>query len=145
MNQPHTPILVLDTNVLVSALLRSRSIPASILRTLVVGDARIVYDARILIEYRDVLRRPKFGFDHTLTDAILETLVSEGVEVAATPLKSYLPDRDDEPFLEVTLSAGHDAVLVTGNVKHYPPDLRGGAIVLTPKGWLESWQQRSDS
>jgi uncharacterized protein len=49
-----------------------------------------------------------------------------------------LPDPDDRPFIEVALSGRADAV-VTGNVRHFPPDL--GVVVLSPRALL----QRLDS
>ncbi|WP_156023651.1 hypothetical protein [Sulfobacillus thermosulfidooxidans] len=43
-------ILVIDTNVVVSALIKGDSAPAAVIRSLVVGDALLAYDARILLE-----------------------------------------------------------------------------------------------
>ena len=43
-----------------------------------------------------------------------------------------LPDSDDECFLDVALLTP-DRVLVTGNARHYPPRLRRGVTVLTPR------------
>jgi len=38
----------------------------------------VVYDARILTEYREVLARPKFGFEESLVKAILIQIEEEG-------------------------------------------------------------------
>jgi len=46
-----------------------------------------------------------------------------------------LPDPHDQPSLAVAL-ATPDRVLVTGNLKHYPPASRGGVTVLTPREGL---------
>ena len=55
-----------------------------------------------------------------------------GFQVAAAPpCPAPLPDPDDEPFLAV--AAATDSVLVTGNLKHFPADARGGVSVLTPR------------
>jgi len=54
---------VLDTNVLVSAMLRLGSVPGQVAAEAMNGDIIPVLNDEILEEYEDVLRRPKFGFD----------------------------------------------------------------------------------
>ena len=48
---------VLDTNVLVAALLSPYGAPAAVLQVVLSGSAVVCFDARILSEYREVLRR----------------------------------------------------------------------------------------
>ncbi len=133
-------LLVVDTNVMVSALMKAESVPAAVLRCVLSGDALIAYDARILLEYRDVLSRPRFGFSAVLTDQLLRYLVDIGVAVVAAPLTVSLPDPDHAKFLEVCLAAGARAQLITGNIRHFPLASRQGATVLTPREWLDRWQ-----
>jgi len=52
-----------------------------------------------------------------------------------------LPDPDDRPFLEVAREAG--AALVTGNLKHYPPESRRGVEALGPAAFLEGWARET--
>jgi putative PIN family toxin of toxin-antitoxin system len=54
------PLLVLDTNVLVSALLSPFGAPGRIWDLVLAREVRLVYDDRILVEYRRVLSREKF-------------------------------------------------------------------------------------
>jgi len=63
--------IVLDTNVLVSGLLKTHSDAGVIVRMVVGGLLKVVYDARILAEYREVLCRPKFGFEKAEIEAIV--------------------------------------------------------------------------
>lgn len=56
-------LAVLDTNVVVSGLLKPYSSAGYIVRLVAEGALQVAYDARILLEYREVLARPKFGFD----------------------------------------------------------------------------------
>ena len=135
-------LLVIDTNVLISALLKAESVPASVLRCVLSGDALIAYDARILLEYQEVLSRPRFGFSTVLTDQLLRYLVDIGLVVAAAPLTVSLPDPDDAKFLEVCLATGARATLITGNVRHFPLSSRQGVTVLTPREWLDRWQSQ---
>jgi putative PIN family toxin of toxin-antitoxin system len=55
--------VVLDTNVIVSALINANGIPARILALIINGKLKIAYDNRILFEYIDVLTREEFRFD----------------------------------------------------------------------------------
>ena len=78
------PVLVLDTNVLISGLLNPPEVPATILRMAVAGKVKLAYDARILAEYRDVVRRLRCKLDLRLTEEILDALVAEGTRVTST-------------------------------------------------------------
>ena len=78
--------VVVDSNVLVSALLSPGGKPAEVLRLLVTGALRLCFDARIVVEYEDVLSRPKFSFDRTSCQDLLSVLLGNGISVAAEPL-----------------------------------------------------------
>jgi len=111
-------IIVLDTNVLVSGLLNPHGAPGRIMSLVAAGEITLCYDARILDEYRQVLRYEKFRFDQAHAANLIDEIQSSGIPVAAKPLRCALPDRDDEKFLEVAI-AGRVEALVTGNSKHY--------------------------
>lgn len=134
-------IIVLDTNVFVSGLLRPHSNPATVLRLVATGALRVAYDERILAEYREVLARPKFPFSSDQILAFLDQIEADGVPVVALPLKASLPDPDDAPFLEVALATRAD-VLITGNTRHYPARARQGVSVLDPAAFLDRWSRR---
>jgi putative PIN family toxin of toxin-antitoxin system len=129
-------IVVLDTNVLVSGVLKPYSPAASILRMLVEGVIQPAYDLRILAEYREVLSRPKFSFDREVVKPLLDQIEEEGVLISASPSKSPLPDPADEPFLEVAVAAAA-AALVTGNRRHFPRRSYGAVKILSPSEFLE--------
>ena len=133
-------LIVLDTNVVVSALLNPLGAPAQILGLTLAGELTAAYDSRILLEYRDVLRRREFGFSRRRVADILEALEGDGLSVTPRPLSERLPDPADEPFLEVAVAAG--AELITGNLRHFPPACRAGVTVLLPRGFLESLRGR---
>lgn len=126
---------VLDTNVLVSALLNPYGAPGRIWDLVLARDVPLVYDDRILVEYEQVLKRSKFGFDPSRIDAVLGVfLFQEEVHAEPWPF-APLPDPDDVIFLEVARAAS--ATLVTGNTRHYPKALRHKVKVRTPREWLE--------
>jgi len=128
-------IIVLDTNVLVSSQLQPHGKPAAVLRLLLTGQIQLAYDSRILIEYRDVLRRPKFQFADEQIDALLDFFEKDGVPVMALPLPKPLPDPDDDPFLEVALGGNVDAI-VTGNKRHFPAASARPIKIFTPAEFL---------
>ncbi len=112
--------LVVDTNVLVSALLSPHGRPARILDWTLAGELTLLVDDRVLDEYRRVLQRTKFGFDPRDLRTLLAALASLAEHVTAVPLDLELPDPDDLPFLEIAACAQADA-LVTGNARHFRP------------------------
>lgn len=125
--------VVLDTNVLVSALLNPEGAPASVLDLVLAGELTPVVDQRIVDEYREVLSRPRFAFDAALIEEIIRA-IETGETIQAPPLQLELPDPDDAPFVEVAVAARVDA-LVTGNRRHFPPSC--GANVLSPAELLQ--------
>ncbi len=131
--------IVLNTNVLLSGLLKPYGKPAAILRLIVSGALQLAYDGRILLEYREVLLREKFHFTREQVDTFLELVEAEGFLTTASPLKVRLPDPDDAPFLEVVLASRADA-LITGDKRHYPPHASKGVAVLNPAEFLERYE-----
>lgn len=115
-------IIVLDTNVLVSGLLKGNSKPGIIVNLVASGRIRVAFDIRIINEYQLVLLRPKFGFNQREVVALLKQIESEGMVVAPAPLDLVLPDQADKPFIEVA-AAVEGSILVTGNRRHFPNDL----------------------
>jgi len=136
--------VVLDTNVLVSGLLTPFGTCGEVVRMLTSGELVLCVDARILLEYDDVLRRPKFAIDPQSVEMLMEYILSSAENHGCAPLAKPLPDKDDNPFLEVALSAGA-ACLVTGNVKHFPKDCLGEMAVLSPQQFVEKTKERRTS
>ncbi|MCX7903434.1 MAG: putative toxin-antitoxin system toxin component, PIN family [Caloramator sp.] len=121
---------VIDTNVLVSALLTSNGAPAKVLNHVILGNVVVCYDSNIMSEYREVLARPKFNFDQKLVKRIIDFIELKGISIIPQPLSVEFEDEDDKIFYEVAMSA--DANLVTGNKKHFP----NNTIVVTPQEFL---------
>ena len=127
--------IVLDTNVLVAGLLTPFGTCGEIVRMLTSGEITLCVDARILFEYREVLRRSRFGFDPGMVAILMEYVENSAETVPTVPLPKSLPDPDDDPFLEVALAAKAHC-LVTGNRKHFPVRSRAGVRVLSPREFL---------
>ena len=116
--------LVLDTNMLVSALLKAGSVPDRALGAIWTTRALVLYDARIVDEYRRVLGRPKFrAIAPPRIDDLFARLLAHGRELADVPVwEGAMSDADDRIFVEVALAGRADAI-VTGNLRDFPRDL----------------------
>jgi putative PIN family toxin of toxin-antitoxin system len=139
MPDPRPLVIVLDTNVLVSALLKRASKPGLILDLVLDGKIRLALDARVLQEYQDVCVRPKFGIRQSDATAVLAYLQVKGLRVDAAGSLLDMPqltDPGDQPFAEVAVAAQVDA-LVTGNIRHFGELERVGVSVQTPAQFLE--------
>lgn len=124
---------VIDTNVLVSALLSrfKDTSTVQLLQLLILGEITPIYNDEILEEYQAVLTRSKFGFPDTLIDETLDVIRRYGINSSRTKTTEQLPDPKDVVFYEVTLSV-EDSFLVTGNTKHFPKK----PFVVTPAEML---------
>jgi putative PIN family toxin of toxin-antitoxin system len=130
--------IVVDTNVLVSALIQVKGIPARILDLILSGQVKVVLDHRIYSEYQDVLLRPEFGFAPEAVDNLLEFFLQSGERVYTITTSITLPDVYDGKFLEVAIDGSAD-FLVTGNLKHFPARQRRGVRVVSPRECWEEW------
>ena len=113
-------LVVIDTNVLVSAFWSKNGAPAQILALIQNGRLTPCYDVRILTEYRRTLSRSKFDFSEWEINGVLTQIESDGISVVPNPLTIPFNDEDDRKFYEVAKHC--NATLITGNLKHFPKD-----------------------
>ena len=114
---------VIDTNVLLSALLSKNEDSATVRVLDAVFEGKIIplYHQDILAEYDAVLHREKFHLHEEIIRTVLDAVRQYGVEVFPQPTGAVLIDMDDLVFYEVAMEKRDDgAYLVTGNQKHYP-------------------------
>mgnify|MGYP002857887824 FL=1 len=112
--------VVIDTNILVSALWSKNGAPAQIVSKIIQGELTPCYDWRILQEYREVLNRPKFKFRPDEINSLLDWIKTSGKSVTAPSLKITFSDEADKKFYEVAKFC--NALLITGNLKHFPQE-----------------------
>jgi putative PIN family toxin of toxin-antitoxin system len=116
---------VIDTNVLVSALISPRGNEALILLAVRQGLIKPYFSAEILQEYAEVLARPKFAFRADEIEALIALVRLQGEELLdPPPLSSAAPDPADEKFLACATVAGVDFI-VTGNKRDFPTEVCG--------------------
>jgi putative PIN family toxin of toxin-antitoxin system len=127
--------IVIDTNVLISALLNPGRTPDRALSAVRGRGDVVLYDARVLAEYRDVLSREKFrAIGVARAEALIVSLITQGESVIVSePYLKAMIDEGDRIFVEVALAGRADA-LATGNARDYPTD--EGFDVLPPAALL---------
>ena len=135
---PHEPErIVADTNLLVSRLLLSQSLPAQVVRKAVEEGQLLVSDAT-LGELADVLSRAKFDPYVSLEDRqdFIRVLnrVAERIIVTA-PIKACRDPKDDK-FLEVALN-GEANLILTGDRDLLALHPFRGVDILSPREYLE--------
>ena len=114
---------VIDTNVLVSALLNINSNPGKVLLSVFNSETRPLLNAEIIAEYRDVLAREKFHFPAETVDIVMNRLAAVSMNInAAEGEFSEITDPKGRCFFAVTMTGrlSEDALLVTGNIRHFP-------------------------
>jgi uncharacterized protein len=121
---------VIDTNLVVSGLMSANGPCARILEAVMDGRVKLVYDARILAEYRDALCRPRLKLDPKHVTHFLQALGGQ-MSVVPERLVASGPDPDDLPFAEVALAVP-ERTIVTGNLADFPSEILGGIKLLTP-------------
>lgn len=125
---------VIDTNVLVSALLTHNfdAATAKVVRALLKRKFTPLYNEEILREYSDVLSRSKFNFSKHMVNTYINAIKKLGLKTLQSHSTERFPDPKDVVFYEVAMSKA-DAYLVTGNTKHFPQK----PIVVTPAEMVE--------
>ena len=126
---------VIDTNVLVSAMLKRTSVPGSIIEFAFSGVIIPVLNERIVEEYREVLMRDKFHLTKEIVDDVIQALEDQGKYIDTDNMDYELPDLKDVVFYAIVMEKRkeEDTYLVTGNIKHFPQV----PFVVTPKQMLD--------
>ena len=129
--------VVIDTNVLASALMTPTGNPAKVYKMFLTETIVLVYSEEIMFEYEDVLYRPRLRIPTEDADMVLEAIRQYGDMVIPSPSSDFMPDEDDRVFYDAASCAG--AYLITGNKRHYPEE----SFILTPAEFLENEQNSS--
>jgi putative PIN family toxin of toxin-antitoxin system len=107
--------VIIDTSVLVSALIRRQGTTGEVLRFLRDGRFTVVYSTAIMIEIIDVLGRDPFRTKYQIESEDITTLVNlmrlRGELVNPLNKVTVCPDPKDDKFLEAALAGQVDAIV----------------------------------
>jgi putative PIN family toxin of toxin-antitoxin system len=128
--------VVVDTNVIVSALMNMHGTPAKILALVFNGQIKVLYDNRIIFEYFEVLSRKEFGFSMEIINDLVAYFKCDGEFINAEYTKIKFTDETDKKFYEVYKS-GEAQYLITGNIKHFPKE----DTIVIPKNFMQVYEK----
>ena len=126
--------LVIDTNVLVSAALKSDGLQRTTLLLAITRPARLYFSETILEEYAEVLSRPELAIRRGLQLQLLQLIRNHGHLVTPSRRIDVTSDPDENIFIECADAARAD-FLITGNRKHFPTFWKNTKIV-TPREFV---------
>jgi putative PIN family toxin of toxin-antitoxin system len=135
-------LIVLDTNVLVSGLLKRNSKPEQIIDAILMRKIHLVIDERVFKEYQDVLHRPKLNIPKDRADAVLSFIAFSSVWIECTPVnfsQYEIIDEGDIPLAELAINK--NVILISGNFKHFQYLQRFNIQVLSPDEFLSKHTQ----
>ena len=111
--------LVLDTNILVSAVIKPDGLQRTVLLLAMTKPARLYVTKAILAEYQEVLARREFKIRRGLRQQLLQLIKNRTQSVNPERALRVAKDPDDNKFLECADAARAD-YLITGNQRHFP-------------------------
>lgn len=130
--------IIIDTNVLVSALRSRRGASYKLVSLLPSDRFTIAISVPLIFEYEDVLRRGKLHPEISEQDIsdFIDFLCYVGYRQDIFFLwRPFLPDPSDDLVLEVAVAAGCEAI-ITYNKRHFREIEKFGLRVLDPKEFL---------
>ncbi|MDR0863678.1 MAG: putative toxin-antitoxin system toxin component, PIN family [Candidatus Symbiothrix sp.] len=131
--------IILDTNVVVSALIQ-KNYPYYILYDYVFGNkVRICLSDELMQEYIDVLNRPKFSKYPDFLDKaqlVLTDLISRAKKYEPVLKLNIINDQSDNKLLELADISKAD-FLITGNTNDFTMSNYKNTIIITPREYWE--------
>jgi putative PIN family toxin of toxin-antitoxin system len=130
--------VVFDTNIIVSAALYEKSLPALLLSLGLEDKVRFFVSPALLNEYEAVLNRPRFKLGHREITELMGKINRKALIVTPTKrLKIIKADEPDNRVLECAIKANVDFI-ITGNKKHFPFEEFKGSKIVTPREFINS-------
>jgi putative PIN family toxin of toxin-antitoxin system len=132
--------VILDTNILVSGLLKRNSKPEKIVDAILIGKLQLIIDDRVFREYYEVLHRPKLNIPVERSNALLSFIAYSSVWIECKPIdfsQFEIIDKGDLPFAE--LAVNNKIILLTGNLKHFQFLRKFDIEVLLPDEFLSRY------
>jgi len=113
--------IVIDSNVFVPGFTNPDCVSAEILKMMLNSDFILLYDSRILDEYKYLLKYSKFYFSKDLINSLIEFIENMGEKILTKPLSIVFSVHGNKKFYEVSIYGKAD-YLITLNKNHYPDE-----------------------
>lgn len=137
--------VVLDTNVVVTALRSRRGSSATLLVQIGTGRFEHCLSVALLFEYESALKAPASGITlpHEAIDDVLDYVAATGhLQEIFFLWRPMLPDPGDDHVLEIAV-AGRCEAIVTYNRRDFRGAERFGIRIVTPPEFLLELEERS--
>ena len=134
--------VVIDTNVLISGVLRPKGPPQAVVDILVAGLVAPLFSDTTFEELRTRILRRKFDryVGRTGREHYVERLADVAEWVAISGARMGCRDRDDDKFLETAIEGGADR-LVTGDRDLLEMSPFMGIPILAPADFIAMWTE----
>jgi putative PIN family toxin of toxin-antitoxin system len=123
--------VVLDTNVLVSALWSINSNPYKIVEKIFLKEILPCFTVDIVEEYSEVLFRKRLNFQKEKVIGLLHEITKNGILTESITSDAPFTDESDRKFYDT--AKAYNAFLITGNLRHYPKE----SFILSPLEYLQ--------
>jgi uncharacterized protein len=120
--------VVLDTNILISACWKPGGNEANVVALAQSGKLIPCVSPAIEAEYRDVATRKKFAKHLPCLEQAMAQLLAAAESFEPIETCTACSDPDDNLLLDCALAAGARYV-VTGNLRHFPPEWQGIQVI----------------
>jgi putative PIN family toxin of toxin-antitoxin system len=128
--------LVLDTNLVVSAVINDKGLEARVLDLAANRRVALYVSVPILAEYESVLSRRRFRLTKGQVREIMRLIRANSSLVRPTHTVTISPDEPDNRFLECA-EAAEAQYLVTGNKRHFPKRWKN-TVMVNAREFLET-------
>jgi len=128
--------VVLDTNIIISSVISAKGNPSAIMELVSAQVIHAYYNDEILDEYKRVLAYERLKIEPNKQAEIIEKIKEVGIFITASASTVPLPDESDRIFYDTARDA--EAILITGNIKHYPNE----PFIMTPANY---WNELIES
>ena len=135
--------VVLDTNILISSLLKAKSKARDIYRLALRGEIELYTSVDLISELSRVLEYPKFGFEKLQKEVFLKNLRRVATILVKPGLRIDVikEDSPDNKFLECAVEAKAD-YLISGDNRHLLPlNNFQGIRIVSPSQFLKLYQE----
>jgi putative PIN family toxin of toxin-antitoxin system len=120
--------LVLDTNIIISALLRPDGLQRAVLNFALTPPCKMYISEKTLKEYEGALKRPRFKLPPLEISGAIKLIRAKAEQVFPKAAITATADPDDNIFLECAEACRAD-YLVAGNKKHFPEFWKNTKII----------------